>query len=345
MIALLTPSCSLSEKARIIDAIERSGLRAHLDRIDGRERIGAPGANSDLARALASFPGVDEVHAQKNAYARVSRESEPQSRTRVRVGDVVFGGRDIVVAAGPCAVETEDQIHETAGIVAGLGATVLRGGAFKPRTSPYSFQGLGQQGLELLRAAGDRTGLPVVTEVVSPNEVEVVAEYADMLQVGARNMQNFSLLRAVGESQKPVWLKRGMMSTVKELLLAAEYVVDAGNPDVVLCERGIRSFDQSTRNTFDVNAIPLLKRETHLPVVADPSHGCGVRDLVPHVARAAIAAGADGLMVEVHPRPEVALSDGPQSLTPQGFEELMRSLDAIAAAVGRTVARPGRRQS
>jgi len=341
MIALLTPTCSLSDKARIIDAIERVGLRAHLDRAEGRERIGAPGASSELARALASFPGVAEVHAHKNAYALVGRETvAPGTKSRVRVGNAVFGGEEIVVCAGPCAVETREQIDETAGIVARLGATVLRGGAFKPRTSPYSFQGLGQEGLELLRAAGDRTGLPVVTEVLAPADVERVADYADMLQVGARNMQNFSLLRAVGEVQKPVWLKRGMMSTIEELLLAAEYVVDAGNPDVVLCERGIRSFDRSTRNLFDVTAIPLLKRETHLPVVADPSHGCGVRDLVPHVARAAIAAGADGIMVEVHPRPDQALSDGPQSLTPEGFAAMMRSLVGVARSVGRDLRLP-----
>jgi len=335
MIALLTLDCSLSEKAHIIDAIERVGLRAHLDRLEGRERIGAPGAPAELARSLATFSGVADVLPQENAYALVARSGGELPENGVRVGPAVFGGTEIVVSAGPCAVETAAQIEETAQIVAAAGARLLRGGAFKPRTSPYSFQGLGEEGLELLARAGAATGLPVVTEVVSPAEVEVVAEHADMLQVGARNMQNFSLLRAVGERGRPVLLKRGMMSTIEELLLAAEYVVDAGNPDVVLCERGIRSFDRATRNTFDVTAIPLLKRETHLPVIADPSHGCGVRELVPHVARAAIAAGADGLMIEVHPRPDEALSDGPQSLTPQGFRELMASLDPIARSVGR----------
>lgn len=335
MIALLTLDCSLSEKAHIIDAIERVGLRAHLDRLEGRERIGAPGAPAELARSLATFSGVADVLPQENAYALVARSGGELPENGVRVGPAVFGGTEIVVSAGPCAVETAAQIEETAQIVAAAGARLLRGGAFKPRTSPYSFQGLGERGLELLADAGHAHDLPVVTEVVAPNDVDLVARHADVLQVGARNMQNFSLLRAVGERGRPVLLKRGMMSTIEELLLAAEYVVDAGNPDVVLCERGIRSFDRATRNTFDVTAIPLLKRETHLPVIADPSHGCGVRELVPHVARAAIAAGADGLMIEVHPRPDEALSDGPQSLTPQGFRELMASLDPIARSVGR----------
>ena len=340
MIARLTTDCTLREKARIIDAVEHAGLRAHVSRTDGREHLGAPGADEELARNVARLRGVEAIVPERAPYPLVSLDQD-RTCSRVRVGPVTFGGETVHVAAGPCAVENERQMTESAHVAARAGASLLRGGAFKPRTSPYSFQGLGERGLELLARSGRDANLPVVTEVVSPADVELVARYADMLQIGARNMQNFSLLRAVGEIGKPILLKRGMMSTIEELLLAAEYIVDGGNPDVVLCERGIRSFDRATRNTFDVTAIPLLKRETHLPVIADPSHGCGIRDLVPHVARAAIAAGADGLIIEMHPHPDDALSDGPQSLTPAGFHALMRSLTAVVVAVGRSV-HPGR---
>ena len=244
--------------------------------------------------------------------------------------------------AGPCAVEDRDTLLAVARRVAAAGAVMLRGGAFKPRTSPYSFQGLGREGLELLAEAREATGLPVVTEVVAPEDVELVAEHADMLQVGARNMQNFRLLSAVGERAHPVLLKRGMMATVEELLLAAEYVLAAGNPRVVLCERGIRTFERATRNTLDVCAVPLLRAETHLPVIVDPSHAAGRRDLVPALARAAVAAGADGLIVEVHTEPDQALSDGPQSLTPAGFDRLMREVGGLAAAMGRSLAAASR---
>jgi len=334
MIALLHPECNLRHKAGIIDAIQQAGLRARIEPHDEGERIGIPGAGEELAGTLEALPGVRGILHQKASYGLVSRlDSEPPSQPRV--GSIRFGGPELVIISGPCAVESEAQILLAARAARAAGVQMLRGGAFKPRTSPYSFQGLGHAGLELLAQAGQEVGLPVVTEVVDPGDVELVARYADMLQIGARNMQNFSLLRAVGELGKPVLLKRGMMSTVKEFLLAAEYIVGGGNPEVVLCERGIRSFDSATRNIFDVTAIPLLKQETHLPVIADPSHACGIRSLVPHISRAAIAAGADGLIVEMHPDPDQALSDGAQSLTPSGLNELMQSLPAVAGSVGR----------
>jgi 3-deoxy-7-phosphoheptulonate synthase len=253
---------------------------------------------------------------------------------------VRIGGNEVVVMAGPCSVEDQDQISTVGESVASYGARVLRGGAFKPRSSPYSFQGLGEEGLVFLAQARDQTGLPVVTEVVAPEDVELVARYADMLQIGARNMQNFRLLSEVGAQTLPVLLKRGISSTVEELLLAAEYVVSAGNPQVVLCERGIRTFETTTRNTLDISAVPVLKQKTHLPVIVDPSHAAGERSLVPHLARAAVAAGADGIIVEVHNDPESALSDGKQSLTPDGFETMMDQLRLIADAVDRRIAPP-----
>jgi len=258
-----------------------------------------------------------------------------QQRTRVAVGDVVFGARDVVVMAGPCAVEEGDPTLRAAEAVASAGARMLRGGAFKPRTSPYAFQGLKEDGLKILRHAADAHGLKVVTEVMAPEHVSLVAEYADMLQIGSRSCQNFPLLEAVGQSARPVLLKRGMMNTIDELLLAAEYVVSAGNPNVVLCERGIRTFETRTRNTFDVVAVPLLQSMTHLPVVADPSHGTGQADLVRPAARAAVAAGTDGLLIEVHPDPDQALSDGHQALLPANFRTLMEECRSVARAVGR----------
>ena len=258
----------------------------------------------------------------------------------MKVEDVVIGGRELVIIAGPCSVESRDQILEVASAVRDAGARLLRGGAFKPRSSPYSFQGLGKEGLELLAEARARTGLRVVTEVVAPEDVDLVAEYADMLQIGARNMHNYRLLSAVGMQPRPVLLKRGMMSTVEEMLLAAEYVVAGGNPRVVLCERGIRTFETSSRNTLDLCAVPILKERTHLPVIVDPSHAAGRREWVPALARAAVAAGADGLIVEVHPEPQKAASDGRQSMTPAAFRDLMVDLRSIASAVGRTLQMP-----
>jgi 3-deoxy-7-phosphoheptulonate synthase len=263
-----------------------------------------------------------------------SREVRRDS-SEVRINGVTVGGRDVVVMAGPCSVESEAQVLEVAEVVKGSGAKILRGGAYKPRTSPYAFQGLKEQGLRYLAEARKRTGLPVVTEVLETESVEVVAEYSDILQIGARNIQNFSLLRRVGEIGKPVLLKRGMATTIQEFLLSAEYILAAGNPNVILCERGIRTFETSTRFTLDLNAVPVLKKLSHLPVVVDPSHGTGHWDLVAPMAKASVACGADGLIIEVHPRPEEALSDGPQSLKPSKFAQLMRELRPVAEAVGR----------
>ena len=267
-------------------------------------------------------------------YKLVSREFHPQD-TVVRVRDLVVGDKSLVVMAGPCAVEGRDKLLAAARVVKNVGAQVLRGGAFKPRTSPYSFQGLGEEGLRILAAAREETGLAVVTEVMTPEQVPLVAAFADILQIGARNMQNYALLNAVGEEQRPVLLKRGLMSTIDELLMCAEYILSHGNDRVMLCERGIRTFETLTRNTLDINAIPLLKSLSHLPVIVDPSHATGRWDLVAAVSKAAIAAGADGLIIEVHPDPGSALSDGGQSLTPESFERLMPELRRIAHAVDR----------
>lgn len=266
----------------------------------------------------------------------VSRSSKPEG-TIVKVNGVRIGGKEIVIMAGPCAVESEEQLSETARRVRAGGAVMLRGGAFKPRTSPYSFQGLGTEGLEMLQRAREETGLSVVSEVMDTRQVETVSRYADMLQIGSRNMQNFPLLKEAGLSSKPILLKRGMMATIDEYLHAAEYVLSQGNTQVVLCERGIRTFESSTRYTLDLNAIPVLKQRTHLPVIVDPSHGTGMRSLVPTMARASIAAGADGLLMEVHFRPEEALCDGSQSLYPEDFSIMMEDLQKIANAVGRSI--------
>jgi len=341
MIAVLKPTLSLRDKAQLVALLEARGLRVHVDKSGGEEWIGILGEDANACAAeLAAHPAVAELRTQAVPYALASRAYRREPSV-VRVGSVAFGGPEVIVMAGPCAVESEEQVFATARAVAAAGARVLRGGAFKPRTSPYSFQGLGESGLELLAAAGRAHGLPVVTEVVAPEDVALVARHADVLQVGARNMQNFRLLQAVGEVERPVLLKRGLVATLDELLLAAEYVLAAGNPDVVLCERGIRTFARETRNTLDLAAIPLLQEKSHLPVIADPSHGTGLRALVPPLARAALAAGADGLLVEVHPDPATALSDGPQSLTFEGFSELMGTLRPLALALGRRLGSPG----
>jgi 3-deoxy-7-phosphoheptulonate synthase len=283
--------------------------------------------------------GVKEAHRIVSPYKLASRSFRPGG-TVVRVGDVDVGGERVVVMAGPCSVESRDQIERSAEIVARLGAQVIRGGAFKPRTSPYAFQGLGEEGLQMLRAAADRHGLLVVSEVMDLTQIPLVAQYADILQVGARNMQSFTLLRELGRQRKPVLLKRGISATIEELLLSAEYILAGGNYDVILCERGIRTFETYTRNTMDISAIPVVKKLSHLPIVADPSHGTGRRDKVAPMARAAVAAGSDGLLIEVHPDPDHALSDGAQSLRPEQFEELMSQLRIIAPAVGRTMPEP-----
>jgi len=342
VIIVLHRDCSLKDKASVVRYIEQRGGRLLVSVVGDETHIGLIGSESQaLASAIGAMPGVAEIRAVAPPYPHVSREYQPQP-TEVRVGPVVIGASEVVIIAGPCSVESGPQLEAIAGSVAGEGARMLRGGAFKPRTSPYSFQGLGEEGLALLSAMSAETGLPVVTEVVAPEDVQLVARYADMLQIGARNMQNFRLLSAAGEQEKPVLLKRGIAATVEELLLAAEYVVSAGNLRVVLCERGIRTFETSTRNTLDISAVPVLKRRTHLPVIVDPSHAAGERELVPHLARAAIACGADGIIVEVHNDPDTALSDGRQSLTLAGFGEMMGQLRGIASAMGRQVA--GRRQ-
>ncbi len=291
-----------------------------------------------LEEALHRLSGVQEVVRISKKYKLVSREFQPEDSV-VNVSGVKIGGSEVVVMAGPCSVETEQQTIETAHAVKAAGATMLRGGAFKPRTSPYDFRGLGEEGLKILAKAREETGLPVVTEVMTTSDVDLVAEYADMLQIGTRNAQNYLLLEAVGKSGKPVLLKRGMSAEMEEWLLAAEYIMAQDNPNVVLCERGIRTFEKITRNTLDLSAVPVIKRLSHLPIVIDPSQGTGKWYLVPSMMRGAVAAGADGLIVEVHPNPDHAMSDGGQSLTFENFEEAMVSSSAIAAAIGRTIPR------
>ncbi len=313
---------------RVCERIREFGYKVHS--IEGEERvvIGAVGVGDVTAclEQIEAMPGVESAVRISAPYKFVSREFRSE-RTRVRVNGTEIGGDDFIVIAGPCSVENESQILRTAEAVAKAGARLLRGGAYKPRTSPYEFQGLELEGLKLLRKAKEATGLSIVTEVMSDGEVDLVAEYADILQIGARNMQNISLLKALGRTSRPILLKRGMSSTIRELLMSAEYIVAHGNPQVVLCERGIRTFEPATRNTCDITAVAVLHELTHLPVLVDPSHATGRRSLVPPLARAAVAIGADGLIVEVHPNPEKAFSDGAQSLAIPEFEAMMRSLD------------------
>ena len=335
MIVVLDRECPLRHKAAIVRFVEEAGLRAHVSEADGVTSIGVIGMGAAvLAAPLAALPGVREVRPEAPPYPLVARAGHPET-TRIKVDDVTIGGRDLVVIAGPCAVESRQQLLAVAAAVAAAGARLLRGGAFKPRTSPYHFQGLGADGLEMLAEARAATGLRVVTECVAPEDVDLVARHADILQVGARNMQNFRLLQAVGEQPRPVLLKRGMMATIEEMLLAAEYIAAAGNSRIILCERGIRTFETATRNTLDLAAVPVLRERTHLPVIVDPSHAAGRRELVPALATAAVAAGADGLIIEVHPDPDTALSDGRQSLDPKRFAALMADVARVAAAVGR----------
>jgi 3-deoxy-7-phosphoheptulonate synthase len=337
MIIVTKRGVTQEELDHIRERVESLGLRTHVSQGEHRTVIGCVGDESRLQHiSLLSIPGVDTVHPVMKPYKLASREfaAEP---SRIGLGEAEIGGPEVVVIAGPCSVEGRDMLADTAMAVKKHGARALRGGAFKPRTSPYSFRGLGEEALEMLAEVRSLTGLPIVTEVMDTRQVELVASYADMLQIGARNMQNYSLLTEVGRLRRPVLLKRGMSATVEDLLLAAEYVMSQGNPNVVLCERGIRTFGTATRNTFDLAAIPVLKQETHLPVIADPSHAGGRRDLVAPLCFAAVAAGADGLIVEVHPEPETATSDGDQSLDFREFAELMSSLRAFASAAGRTL--------
>jgi len=340
MIIVMRPDAAELDLQAVTDLIASLALTAHVSRGAERTIVGVVGAPDDKEMLLAQFAqldGVESVVPISRSYKLVSREGRGE-RTIVRVRDgIAFGGAELAVAAGPCSVESREQLQATAGAVARAGANLLRGGAFKPRTSPYAFQGLGEEGLKYLRAAADTAGLAVVTEVLDVRDVELVAKYADLLQIGARNMQNFGLLREVGGVRKPVLLKRGLSATIEEWLMAAEYVYVAGNHDIVLCERGIRSYDQSTRNLLDLTAVPVLRQLTHLPVIVDPSHGTGVRSLVAPMSLAAVAAGADGLLVEVHPNPAAAKSDGPQSLTLANFADLMARLAPVALAVGRAL--------
>ncbi|MGD9091387.1 MAG: 3-deoxy-7-phosphoheptulonate synthase [Anaerolineales bacterium] len=322
----------------VVKRIEMHGLRAHLSQGDERTVIGAIGDGRPVNQEhFVYLPGVDRVLPISRPYKLASREFRPED-TVFPVDGVPIGGDEIIIIAGPCSVEDRGQLLETAYAVREAGAHALRGGAFKPRTSPYSFQGLGKQGLEILAEAREATGLPIITEVMAIDQIPLVVEYANVLQIGARNMQNFALLHAAGESCHPVLLKRGMSATVEDLLMAAEYVLSHGNKNVILCERGIRTFENSTRFTTDINAIPVLKHLSHLPVVLDPSHGTGHWEYVISISLAAIAAGADGLMVEVHPKPEEAFSDGGQSLKPERFAGLVKQVRAVAQAIGRPVA-------
>lgn len=339
MIIVTTSQATDDDIDRIRERVESAGLRTHISRGETHTVIGCIGDEERLEHVpLRSLPGVARVMPVMKPYRLASR-SFVADRTRIPLGSSELGGDEIIVVAGPCSVEGRDMLLNTAESVASHGARALRGGAFKPRTSPYSFRGMGQEGLDLLAEARSRSGLPIVTEVMDTRQVEQVAGHADVLQVGARNMQNFALLSEVGRLRRPVFLKRGMSATIKDFLLAAEYIMNQGNPHVILCERGIRTFETATRNTFDVSAIPVLKLESHLPVVADPSHAGGRADLVAPLARAALAAGADGLMVEVHPAPAEALSDGDQSLDFDAFETLMAELVPFAEAAGRRIPR------
>jgi 3-deoxy-7-phosphoheptulonate synthase len=338
MIIVTRLGVSDEELDHIRERVEAAGLRTHVSRGERLTVIGCIGDEERLESVpLMTLPGVEAVHRVMKPYKLASREFAAGS-TRIALGDgAELGGRELTVMAGPCSVEGSDMMRRTAAAVREAGARGLRGGAFKPRTSPYSFRGLGEEGLRILAEVRAESGLPVVTEVMDTRQVELVAGYADVLQVGARNMQNFSLLSELGRLHRPVLLKRGMSATVADLLLAAEHVMSQGNMKVILCERGIRTFETATRNTMDVAAIPVLKRETHLPVIADPSHAGGYRPLVAPLAMAAVAAGADGLLIEVHPDPENASSDGEQSLDFAEFRALMAALRPVAEAVGRTL--------
>ena len=339
MLIITRPGITEAELRHLQERVESLGLHAHVLHGEQRTVVACVGDDAILAEVpLLALPGIESVTPVLRPYKLASREAGPGARgSVVRAGRAEIGGDALAVIAGPCSVEGREMLLETAEAVEAAGATLLRGGAFKPRTSPYAFQGIGASGLELLAEARERTGLAVVTEVMDTRQVELVGRHADVLQVGARNMQNFSLLAEVGRSGRPVLLKRGLAATVRELLMAAEYIMAHGNRDVILCERGIRTFETGTRNTLDISAIPVLKEETHLPVIVDPSHAGGRAALVAPLAFAAIAAGADGLMIEVHPNPECARSDGEQSLTPAAFADLMDRLAPFAAAAGRTL--------
>lgn len=337
MVVVMQAGATELQIQAVIDRMVETGFDVHRSTGTMHTVLGGVGGRSDIDPAIFEvLDGVKEAHRIASPYKLASRSFRPGGTT-VKIRDVAIGGESVVVMAGPCSVESREQINCSAELVARAGGTVIRAGAFKPRSSPYSFQGLGEEGLQLLREAADRHGLLVVSEVMDHTQIPLLSAYADILQVGARNMQNFNLLRELGKQRTPVLLKRGISATIEELLLSAEYILAGGNYDVILCERGIRTFETYTRNTMDISAIPVVKKLSHLPIVADPSHGTGRRDKVAPMGRAAVAAGADGLLVEVHPDPDHALSDGAQSLRPEQFDELMRQLRMIAPAVGRSL--------
>jgi 3-deoxy-7-phosphoheptulonate synthase len=338
MVIVMHEGATDEQIQHVIDRVIASGFDVHRSTGASHTVLGAVGVHRDFDhRDFELLEGVREVVRITQPFKLASRQFKPQG-TVIDLGrGVTIGGTDIVVAAGPCSVESREQIHAVAEAVAKSGAKILRAGAFKPRTSPYAFQGLGEKGLQLIREAADKFNLFVVSEVMDPSQIEMMGNYVDIFQVGARNMQNYFLLRALGEVQKPVLLKRGMSATIEELLLSSEYILSGGNYKVILCERGIRTFDTYLRNTLDIAAIPVIQKLSHLPIVADPSHGTGRRDKVPSMARAAVAAGADGLLIEVHNDPDHALSDGAQSLTPTEFAQLMTEIRIIAPAVGRRI--------
>ena len=341
MLIVMRRGATDAEIQRVVAVIEEMGYKARPMPGAQRTAVGLMGNDGSVdASRLEALPGVQDVIHVSKPYKQVSREWQGENTVVRLPGGVTFGGAEVAAIAGPCSVETEGQILEAARQVKEGGAVILRGGAWKPRTSPYSFQGLGKPGLKLLAKAREETGLLICTEAMDPESVGPVGEVADIIQIGARNMQNFSLLKAAGRAGKPVLLKRGLSATIEELLLSAEYLLAEGNHDVILCERGIRGFDTATRNLFDLTAIPVVHKLSHLPIIADPSHGTGLRDKVIPMARAAVAAGADGIMVEVHPHPDQALSDGAQSLFPDQFAQLMREIRVIAEVIGRRIAEP-----
>jgi 3-deoxy-7-phosphoheptulonate synthase len=337
MIIVLKPGTTDSQIQHVLDRVTELGLQPHLSRGVHRTIVGVIGDEQKLqVETLAAIPGVEQVLPILKPFKLASRELHPDDSV-VRVRGVAVGRGSLAMIAGPCAVESEEVLEEIAGSVRAAGANILRGGAFKPRTSPYSFQGLGEEGLKILERVGRRFDMPVVTEVMDPRQVELVDRYVDMFQIGARNMQNFNLLNEVGQTRKPVLLKRGMSATVKDLLMSAEYILSAGNPNVVLCERGVRTFEDSTRNMLDLSSVPNVQGQSHLPIVVDPSHATGRPDLIPAMARAAVAAGADGVHIEVHSRPEHALSDGAQALLPAQYAELMAQIRELARIMGKTI--------
>ncbi|MBU1366502.1 MAG: 3-deoxy-7-phosphoheptulonate synthase [Candidatus Omnitrophica bacterium] len=338
MIIVFKKSASQNEIDRVIKRVEKLGLKAMISQGIERTIIGVIGPE-DIIRLqpLEVFPGVEKVMTVLAPYKLVSREFKKEDSV-IKINDeVAIGSKKIIVIAGPCSVETKEQLRQTAAKVKEAGALILRGGAFKPRTSPYAFQGLGEEGLKILKDVSDEFGVQTVTEVMDTRDVELVAKYVDILQIGARNMQNFNLLKEIGQTRKPVILKRGLSATIKELLMSAEYILSGGNFNVILCERGIRTFEDFTRNTLDLSAVPAIKGLSHLPVIVDPSHATGMRSLISPLSRAAVACGADGLLIEVHPSPEEALSDGSQQLLPEQFAALMEELKKVALAVDREI--------